>query len=114
MAISQMAKFIIVSHRSEAEHLLEDIQGHGFCQILDAERSMVTKEWPELTVESKGGRRTQDIINRSQSAYDFGITGTPTSEIAGVRYPGVLPFDREDPPGIKQLLDAALEEAGVN
>jgi len=57
---------------------------------------------------------TQAIIQRSQAAYEFGITGTPTSEIDGVRYAGVVPFDRDDPPGIKQLLDAALQKAGEN
>ncbi len=60
------------------------------------------------------GTHTQAIIQRSQTAYEFGITGTPTSEIGGVRYAGVVPFDREEPPGIKQLLDAALEKSGEN
>lgn len=54
------------------------------------------------------GTHTQSIIQRSQTAYDFGITGTPTSEIAGVRYVGVVPYDRTDPPGIRLILEAAL------
>jgi protein-disulfide isomerase len=61
------------------------------------------------------GTHKQAIIERSQTAYEFGITGTPTSEINGVRYPGVVPFDSEsDPVGIKQLLDAAFEKANDN
>ncbi len=55
---------------------------------------------------------TQEIIERSQRAANFGINATPTSDINGQRHVGVLPFDQADPPGIKQLLDAALAVAG--
>ena len=63
MAVLKMTKFMIVSHRSEAQELLEAVQHAGICQILDAEKSMVTKEWPELGVAAKklvsaGGRRS--------------------------------------------------------
>lgn len=60
------------------------------------------------------GIHSQAIIDRSQTAYEFGVTGTPTTEIAGVRYAGVLPYDSDEPVGIKQLLDAALENTGEN
>lgn len=71
MAIAKMAKFIIVSHRSQADQLLEEIQKHGSCQILDAQRAMVTKEWPELTVDTKRTRQTQERISRLEKAIDF-------------------------------------------
>ena len=51
------------------------------------------------------------IINRTQVAYDFGITGTPTTEIAGVRYVGVTPSERADPPGIRLIIEAALGQS---
>jgi len=36
MAIARMAKVIIVSHRTEATELLEQLQRAGICQILNA------------------------------------------------------------------------------
>jgi protein-disulfide isomerase len=54
---------------------------------------------------------TQEIIDRSQRASNFGINATPTSDINGQRHVGVIPFEQEDPPGIKQLLEAALAQA---
>jgi len=62
-------------------------------------------------------QHTQEVSDRSQAAFQFGIQSTPTTEVLGVRYPGELPFDREAAegvlPGIKQILEAALLEAGV-
>lgn len=54
----------------------------------------------------------QDIISRSQTAFEFGITATPTIEISGERNVGVPPYDSDDPalPGIKQILEEALSE----
>ena len=48
MAIAQMQKILIVSHRSEAGELLEALQADGTCQILNAEEAMVSKDWPRL------------------------------------------------------------------
>ena len=48
MAISQMVKVMIVSHRTEATELLESLQHNGICQVLNAEEAMVSKAWPEL------------------------------------------------------------------
>jgi protein-disulfide isomerase len=48
----------------------------------------------------------QTIMDTSQRALDVGVTGTPTTEIAGERHVGVFAFDGA--PGIKQFLDAAL------
>jgi V/A-type H+-transporting ATPase subunit I len=48
MAIAQMAKVIIVSHRTQASQLLEALQRDGICQILNAEEAMLSKDWPEL------------------------------------------------------------------
>ncbi len=57
---------------------------------------------------------TQEIVDRSQVAYDFGITGTPTLEINGERQVGVFPYVGETPNqlSVKALLDIALQEAG--
>ena len=48
MAISQMKKIIIASCKDQAGKLLEEIQHHGIMEVLDVQRSSVSKEWPEL------------------------------------------------------------------
>jgi vacuolar-type H+-ATPase subunit I/STV1 len=62
MAIAQMKKIMIASHRSEAADLLEALQGAGIVEILDAERAMVSKEWPELQVEVKRPRELEELV----------------------------------------------------
>ena len=71
MAIASMQKVMIVAHRSQAVGLLQSLQKTGMVQILDAERAMVTKEWPELMVESKRHRSLEETIDRLSSALDF-------------------------------------------
>ena len=53
MAIAQMAKVIIVSHRTQASQLLEALQRDGICQILNAEEAMLSKDWPELSAAAE-------------------------------------------------------------
>jgi len=53
MAIAQMAKVIIFSHRTQASQLLEALQRDGICQILNAEEAMLSKDWPELSAAAE-------------------------------------------------------------
>lgn len=71
MAIASMQKVMIVAHRSQASELLATLQDAGIVQLLDAERAMVTKEWPELMVEIKRHREQEDLIERLRKAIDF-------------------------------------------
>jgi V/A-type H+-transporting ATPase subunit I len=71
MAIASMQKVMIVAHRSQAVDLLSRLQDAGVVQILDAERARVTKEWPELMVESKRHRDLEDAIDQLSRAIDF-------------------------------------------
>lgn len=71
MAIASMQKVMIVAHRSQAVELLQTLQDAALVQILDAERAMVTKEWPELMVESKRHRSLEETIDRLENALDF-------------------------------------------
>lgn len=66
-----MLKIMIASHRSEAGELLEAIQKAGIVQILDAERAMVSKEWPELQVEAKRPRELEEIVVRLKNSIKF-------------------------------------------
>ena len=64
MAIAQMTKVMIASYRSEAGELLEKLQRGGIIQILDAERAMVSKEWPELHVDITRPREMEELVAR--------------------------------------------------
>jgi len=52
----------------------------------------------------------QEIIQQSQLAFEVGVTGTPTSEVNGVRHVGVLPYESQDEIGMRQILETALQE----
>lgn len=55
------------------------------------------------------GTHTEAILERTNRALDFGITGTPTTEINGQRHVGVLPYETEgEQVGVRQLLEEAL------
>ncbi len=71
MALASMQKVMIVAHRSQATELLGSLQDAGLVQILDAERARVTKEWPELVVESKRHRSVAETTDRLGKAIDF-------------------------------------------
>lgn len=71
MAIAQMKKVMIASHQSEAGVLLEALQEAGIIQILDAERAMVSKEWPELCVETRRRRDLPELVTRLDKAVTF-------------------------------------------
>lgn len=71
MALASMQKVMIVAHRGQATELLGALQDAGLVQILDAERAMVTKEWPELIVESKRHRSIAETTDRLSKAIDF-------------------------------------------
>ncbi|MCE5185561.1 MAG: V-type ATP synthase subunit I [Planctomycetaceae bacterium] len=71
MAIASMQKVMIVAHRSQAAELLAALQDTGMVQILDAERAMISKEWPELVVEIKRQREQEDLIERLRKAIEF-------------------------------------------
>jgi len=71
MAIASMQKVMIVAHRSQAVTLLQALQEAGIVQILDAERAMVTKEWPELMVETRRHRSLEETIDRLSNAIGF-------------------------------------------
>ena len=71
MAISKMTKAMVVSFRSEAGQLLDAIQDAGIMQVLDAERAIVTKQWPELAVESKKPRDLEETVARLEKSIGF-------------------------------------------
>ena len=71
MAISQMAKMMIVSHRSEAAELLEALQQEGICQILNAEEAMVARDFPELAPAAERPRDLEETLVRLTKGIEF-------------------------------------------
>ncbi len=71
MAIARMDKVMIASHHSEAAQLLESLQEEGIVQVLDAERAMVSKEWPELGVEAKRPKDLEGVVKRLEKSITF-------------------------------------------
>ena len=71
MAVAQMAKVIIVSHRTQASELLEALQHEGICQILDAQEAMVSRDWPEPTTGAERPVKTEELLNRLAKSIAF-------------------------------------------
>lgn len=71
MAISQMVKFLIVTHRTESTELLERLQDTGLCQIYNAEEAMISKEWPELAVAGEKPKDLEELTGRLEKTIDF-------------------------------------------
>ena len=71
MAIAQMEKVIIVTHRSQASELLEALQHEGICHILNAEEAMVSKNTPELITEAERPRDIENLLTRLIKSIEF-------------------------------------------
>jgi V/A-type H+-transporting ATPase subunit I len=64
MAVCEMLKVLVVSHRSESTELLEALQTAGICQVINAEEAAVTKDWPDLSVGRRRPRDLEDLVGR--------------------------------------------------
>ncbi|MHC4190672.1 MAG: V-type ATP synthase subunit I [Planctomycetota bacterium] len=71
MAIAQMAKVIIVSHRTQASELLEVLQREGICHILNADEAMVSRDFPELGSPSQRPKDIEGLLNRLEKCITF-------------------------------------------
>lgn len=88
MAIAQMEKVIIVTHRSQASDLLEALQHEGICHILNAEEAMVSKDSPELAATAEKPRDIENLLNRLTRSIEFLKTyAKPRKGLASVLAP---------------------------
>jgi len=96
MAISQMAKVMIVSHRTEAAELLEALQREGICQVLNAEEAMVSKDWPDLVAAAERPRELEELLGRLGRSITFlkGYTKAEKGLLAGILAPRTV-IDRQ-------------------
>lgn len=56
------------------------------------------------------GAKSSIVQERTRDAQRLGVSGTPTFDIEGQRYQGVLPYSSENPesPGISEIIENAL------
>ena len=71
MAVAQMAKVIIVSHRTQASELLEALQREGICHILNADEAMVSKDFPELGASAERPKDIEALLSRLEKSITF-------------------------------------------
>ncbi len=71
MAIAQMEKIIIVSHRSQASELLEAMQHEGICHILNAEEAILSRDFPELGAAAERPRDIEGLLSRLEKSIAF-------------------------------------------
>ncbi|MHC4620068.1 MAG: V-type ATPase 116kDa subunit family protein, partial [Planctomycetota bacterium] len=71
MAIAQMAKVMIVTHRSQASDLLEALQREGICQILKADEAVVSKDFPDLAPPADRPKDIEQMLNRLSKSLKF-------------------------------------------
>ncbi|MEN6426652.1 MAG: V-type ATP synthase subunit I [Phycisphaerales bacterium] len=71
MAITPMAKVLIVSHRSQVSDLLTALQAEGICQILNAEEAAISKDVPGLTAFRDRPRDLEELVARLERSIAF-------------------------------------------
>ncbi|NLZ04933.1 MAG: V-type ATP synthase subunit I [Phycisphaerae bacterium] len=71
MAITPMAKVLIVSHRSQVGDLLAALQAEGICQILNADEATISKDAPGLTVGRDRPRDVEELLARLERSIGF-------------------------------------------
>jgi len=88
MAIAQMAKVMIVSHRTQASDLLEALQSEGICHILNAEEAVVSRDFPELSAAAERPRDIEELLNRLAKTITFlKPYAEPSKGLAGILAP---------------------------
>jgi len=66
-----MAKIIIVSHRSQASDLLEELQRQGIYHILNADEAIVSRDFPDITASSERPKDIEGLLSRLQKSIAF-------------------------------------------
>jgi len=71
MAIAQMTKVIIVSHRTQASELLEALQHEGICHILNADEAILSRDFPELGALAERPKDIEGLLIRLEKSIAF-------------------------------------------
>lgn len=98
MAITPMAKVLIVGHRSQVPELMEALQQAGVAEIMDAQAASLARQWPDLLAEGKRPRDLEERVSRLEQAIaflnEYGPEKTsflrPLREVTAERYADVV------------------------
>lgn len=71
MAITPMAKVMIVCHRTQVSDLLEALQDAGICQILNADEAAVSKDTPGLAALRERPKDLEELVSRLERSIGF-------------------------------------------
>jgi len=66
-----MKKIIIASYKDQAGELLEAIQHQGIMEVLDANRALVSKQWPQLQSITERPRQIEERLEKLEQAIVF-------------------------------------------
>lgn len=66
-----MKKILIASYKEQAGKLLEAIQQQGIMEVLDADRAIVSKQWPELQSIWERPRQIEEKLDKLEQAIAF-------------------------------------------
>jgi len=77
MAITPMAKVMIVCHRAQVADLLAALQAEGICQILNADEATVSKDTPGLTSLRERPKDLEELVARLDRSIRFVKENSP-------------------------------------
>ena len=122
MAITPMAKVMIVCHRTQVSDLLAALQAEGICQILNADEAAISKDTPGLAAFRDRPRDLEELVSRLERSIGFLKEHAPPEKGGGLFAPRKVVELRlyneiVSDPQTRQVLDkaeqsqAALEKA---
>jgi len=71
MAITPMAKVMIVCHRTQVSDLLAALQAEGICQILNADEATISKDTPGLAALRERPKDLEELVGRLDRSISF-------------------------------------------
>lgn len=87
MAITPMAKVMIVCHRTQVSDLLAALQAEGICQILNADEAAISKDTPELAALRERPKDLEELVGRLERSISFVKENAPPEKGASVFAP---------------------------
>jgi V/A-type H+-transporting ATPase subunit I len=87
MAITPMAKVMIVCHRTQVSDLLAALQAEGICQILNADEATISKDTPGLAAFRERPKDLEELVARLERSIGFVKENAPPDKGVSVFAP---------------------------
>ena len=87
MAITPMAKVMIVCHRTQVSDLLAALQAEGICQILNADEAMIGKDTPGVAALRNRPKDLDELVARLERSIGFLKEHAPPDKGASIFAP---------------------------